>query len=504
MPDRPNVLWIMSDQHNAKCTGWGEFSTEVHTPNLERLASTGTRFDRAFCQNPICTPSRMSYLTGQYPSNHGYYGLMGETPARDLPSLLSVASEMGYRTGAFGKIHTPSGFIEPHADVIQDMNGSNTPNNAFTDYLRGKGRLEDRDGGQLQEWAEKAGPDAIQALDARASRLPFEDHGESWSTDRAIDFMDGDDDEPFLAWLSFGRPHQVYTPAEEFWEQYPDATDIDLPPSVGEDAAAAGKPPHHATSDLDEETRLAVFEPRTYEALLRRKLKGYLGCVSEVDALVGRVLEFLESAGLREETIVIYCADHGDFAAEHGFPEKAPGISYDAITRVPFVWSWPGEIEAGAVVDDLVETVDVFPTLLSLLADRAAPSADGHDLSGYLTGEGETPAREYAITENPWAKCVRTEEQKLTIYPRGFFGEGSEEFLEFYDLEADRWERENLAGDRPEAVERHRRLLYEHAVTHRRPATTHPPIDGGDAPDGTVDPAAIRALLAGDGHRNYL
>ena len=494
MSDLPNIFWIMADQHNAKCTSWGRFPQQAHTPNLERLADSGVRFDSSHCQNPICTPSRVSYLTGRYASNHGYFGLSSEL-RRPLPNLFGWAAEQGYRTGAFGKIHTPDGLLEPTVDDIRS-------NDDHNEYLRERGKEDLKDSGNLPEWEEMGG--GGQAIDARPARLPFEEHMEYWASDRAIEFIE-DGDGPFCTWLSFSRPHQVYAPAEEFWEAYPDEDELAVPPTFDEDTEAAGKPPHHNTIDLDEEAPRAIFEPRTREALLRRKLRGYLGCITEVDALVGRVLDYLEEAGLREDTIVIYCADHGDFATEHGFHEKAPGISYDAITRVPFIWSWPGTIEAGEVNSHLVETIDLFPTLRSLVDGETNRDTDGHDLSGHLTGDGPTPTRTCAVTENPWARTIRTEDQKLTVYPPEYFGKGSETFLEFYDLAEDPWESRNLAAEYPEAVQRHRNLLYEHLVSNDRPFTTHPPIPEAEAADRTVDPACIRHGLANNEmNKNYM
>jgi arylsulfatase A-like enzyme len=497
--DRPNVLWIMADQHNAKCTSWGDFPTDVHTPSLDRLAGEGVRFDRAYCQNPICTPSRTSYLTGQYPSNHGFYGLTGDGGTVDAPTLFTALSDRGYRTGAFDKIHTPEGLIEPDLDELYDAGGSNAPDR-FEEYLRGKGRLTDRDDRQYHDQP------GMQQLDGRPSRLPYEDQVESVSTDRAIEFVDDAvaADDPFCAWVTFHRPHQVYAPAQEFWDRY--EGEIELPPSAFEDLD--DKPPTQHNRGPDEEAPHALFEPRNQEAFLRRKLQGYLGSVSMIDACVGRLLDALEEAGVREDTIVVYCADHGDFAAEHGFPEKAPGISYDAITRVPFVWSWPGQFREGVAVDDLVETVDLFPTLLSLVDGTAVPSADGQDLSGLLTGEDTEPLREYAITENLWTRTVHTGDQSLTVYPDGYFGAESEEYLEFYDLADDPWETTNLAAsdDPPgNAIDRHLRHLRHFFATQRRAVASNA-IENpdGDLTDGTIPPGNVAAYLDANDGDQYL
>jgi choline-sulfatase/uncharacterized sulfatase len=516
MPDRPNVLWIMADQHNAKCTEWGSFPTTARTPNLSRLADEGVRFDQTFCQNPICTPSRVSYWTGQYPSNHGVYATprgdlpengFGGFPAESTPTLFSVAQEQGYRTGLFGKNHTPSGLLD---DDIDRSSGSSD----HVDYLREKGRADDRMRSVMGEGVEPG-----ISMGGRPAELPFEDISEYFHTDRAMEFM-AEGDDPFCISLSFSHPHPPLTPAQQFWDIYEDV-EIELAPSATEDHEAGGKPPHHrwdhplsmpeVFAELEEESPWAAFEPKDHESMLRRGVRGYLGCVSEVDALVGRVLDFLEAEGIREETIVIYSSDHGHFVSEHGYPEKGPGISYDAITRVPFVWSWPERFEEGAVVDDLIESVDLFPTLCEYVGGDDPLSADGHSLDGYLTGTQSEPLREYAVTENPWARCVRTTDQKLTYYPPGYFGEGSEAFHEFYDLEADPWETENLAVTQPDAyagdVDRHRGHLLEFLSTQRRPYAVQAhdvestSLDVPFAEDGTVAPATIRAFLASEDYK---
>jgi len=501
---QPNVLWVMADQHSAKCTSWGRFPTEVQTPGLDRLAGEGVRFDRAVTQNPICTPSRTSYLTGQYPSNHGVYGLTSDGGSVDAATLFSALARRGYRTGAFGKIHTPEGLVEPALDELWDAGGSNGPDR-YEEYLRGRELLADRDDRYLQEWRERHGTASGQGLDARPSRLSYEDQVESVTVDRAATFVEeaAADGAPFCAWVTLHRPHQVYAPGEQFWGLY---DDVDLPPSAFEDLS--DKPPHQTNLNPDETTEHAVFEPRTQEAFLRRKLRGYLGCVSMVDDCLNRLLDVLERAGVREDTIVVYCSDHGEFAAEHGFPEKAPGISYDAVTRVPFVWSWPGQFREGAVVEELAETVDFLPTLLSLVDGSDVPAADGVDLSGLLTGADAGPVREYAVTENAWTRTVRTEDQKLTVYPAGFFGEDSEESLEFYDLREDPWETENLAvADDPptEAIQRHLGYLREFLQTRRRPTSTlSVGRTTGESADGTVSPAAIADHLERNRGDDYL
>ena len=119
MTDKPNILFLFSDQHNAGCLSCAGHN-DVKTPNLDKLAATGTRFENAYCQNPVCTPSRMSFLSSIYPSTHGYYGLYGPEPVQPMLSMFKYFKETGYRTGALGKLHTPRYWIERDCQFVYD------------------------------------------------------------------------------------------------------------------------------------------------------------------------------------------------------------------------------------------------------------------------------------------------------------------------------------------------------------------------------------------------
>ena len=145
-------------------------------------------------------------------------------------------------------------------------------------------------------------------------------------------------EKPFMLQVSFPRPHQCTTPCQEFWDLY-NTDELSLPPNADYDLAASGKAPHMVASAMRwRESEWQLFEPKTFEAGRLRKLHGYLGAVSQVDAAVDKLLDYLRDSGLAENTIVVYTSDHGDYATEHGIMEKAPGICSDAITRVPLIW----------------------------------------------------------------------------------------------------------------------------------------------------------------------
>jgi len=440
---KPNVLFILSDQHNAKCMGH-KGHPDVKTPHLDKLAAEGVRFDNAITQNPICTPSRMCFISGQYAHNHGYYGLSGPNP-RGLPTLFGHFKRHGYRTGAIGKIHCPEYWVEDDCDVFHETAGTSIGGRSpkYKRYLRQKDieHLEDHWG-----WQE-FGRRGLQTCDGRPSKVSYRDGQEGWSVMQGIAFMQEcqTDGVPFFLHISLPKPHQCYTPAQEFWDLY-DEQNLTLPPNA--DFEGPHRAPHLVKAvDGWKEAGWALLEPKTFEAARLRKLHGYLGCISHVDHAVGELMDFLDANGLGEDTIVVYSADHGDYAAEHGIMEKAPGICHDAITRIPFIWRWGKGFKPGHVVEELVETVDVSATLCSLCGIAPLETSDGKDISHLLGGEtGEI--HDIAVTEFAWSKSVRKGDWRLVYYPPEMFKqEYPGGFGELYNLAEDPWEMHNRYFD---------------------------------------------------------
>jgi choline-sulfatase/uncharacterized sulfatase len=507
MADRPNVLFVISDQHNAKVLGH-EGHPDVQTPHLDRMAAEGVRCNRAITQNPICTPSRVSYLSGQYPHNHGYYGLSGPTPM-GLPNIFGHLRARGWRTGAVGKIHCPAWWVEDQTDMFHDTCGSSIEGRSskYAQYLEERGLTDLEDHGAMQEFGRRG----RQTVEGRPSKVSYEDSQEGWAVGEAIDFMDGaaDSGERFFCHVSLPKPHQCYTPAQRFWDLY-DQDDLTLPPNAEYDME--GKAPHlRRAAEGWRKRDWQLFEPKTFEAGRLRKLHGYLGNVSHVDHAVGELLDWLDESGLSEDTIVVYTADHGDYACEHGIMEKAPGICSDAITRVPMIWRWPGHLEGGTVVEDVVEAVDLPNTFCALADTEPLETADGRDISARLRGEAGDPDR-LGVTECPWSRSVRSGKWRLVYYPPEMFAdEYPEGFGELYDTEADPWEMTNLYFERPEVARELERELLDWLVTHTRPATVHPPRQWTSRQsvthyrntineDGKLDPDLLRDM----GRINYL
>ena len=450
MTTRPNVLFILADQHNAKVLGHAGHP-DVRTPHLDRLAAEGVRMTNAITQNPICTPSRMCFLSGQYAHNHGYYGLSGPNPT-GLPNLLGYFRAAGYTTSAIGKIHCPEYWVEDQCDVFHETCGSfyapcdcsiGGRSAAYTRFLdeRGKAQLEDHI--SLTEF----GARGVQSLDSRPSPLLFEEAQEGWIAEQTIGFMRqaAEQGRPFFAHASLPRPHQCTTPSQQFWDLYDEAA-LTLPPNA--DADLAGKSPAMiATAGHWRTDNWALFEPKTFHAARLRKLHGYLGAVSQVDHAVGLLLDYLRASGLAENTIVIYSSDHGDYACEHGIMEKAPGIGSDAITRIPMLWWAPGRFAAGHTASEIVESVDCSTTLCALAGLDPLETSDGKDISHLLHGQSGD-VHQIGVTEFAWSKSVRKGNYRLVFYPKAMYPrEYPNGFGELYDLAADPWEMTNRYFD---------------------------------------------------------
>ncbi len=351
----------------------------------------------------------------------------------------------GYRTIAVGKIHCPEYWVEDDCDVYHETGFCSRDGRSpeYAAFLEEHDATDRWDHGTFQELNLKG---RGQPMDARASRTTHEESSEGWMAQKAIQEITAckENGQPFFTFVSMPRPHQCYAPSQEFWDLYPEE-DIQLPPSADMDLDAAGKAPH--LTSLAERARkggFALFEPKTFEAQRRRKIRGYLGQVSEVDHTVGTVLKAVDDLGLREDTIVIYSTDHGDYVYEFDIPEKAPGICSDAICRIPMIWRIPGVLPEGKELSHLVETVDLVNTLCYYCGLPELETADGYDIHSLLEG-GDQPVRDVAVTEHPWSKSITDGRYRLVYYPEDHpVCKEAPGFFELYDLETDPWEMRNL------------------------------------------------------------
>ncbi len=469
MPDpRPNVLFIMSDDHAAhamSCYG----SRINRTPNLDRLAAEGARLDRCFCTNSICEPSRAAILTGTYNHVNGVTTIGAHLDNR-LPNVAKELSAWGYQTAMFGKWHL--GDEAPHWPT------------GFEEWrvLQGQGPYFDPE------------------MNCNGRMASFEGYTSDIITELTLDYLAGRDRErPFFVQCHHKAPHRPWDPDEAHHALFEDA-DLPLPETFDDDyanrsyaaAEAQMRVAEHMTyrdlklvppPDVEawrpiphpEDVAGFTLTPRETgapvsfgdrDALARfkyqRYMKDYLRCVASVDDNVGRLLDFLEADGVAEHTVVVYTSDQGFFLGDHGWYDKR--FMYEESLRMPFVVRHPGEIAPGTVVDEIVTNVDFAPTFCDW-AGQPAP--------GYMQGRSFRPLLRGAPPED-WPRSmyyrywmhlthhyvsahygVRTRTHKLIHYYGEALGqpntldESKPSAWELFDLEADPREMTSVYG-RPE------------------------------------------------------
>ena len=354
-----NLLFIMSDQHNADALGcYG--NPDIQTPHIDRLASRGMRFENAFCQSPICCPSRMTILTGRYAHSHGVIFNQVEDTC-DETTIAELCREAGYQTAAIGKMHLMTPAQEHGFDYVVDRQEF--------------GRFR-----SIQEGGESFNKGWKKRLNLPLKKFIAGVRGEknqekpmSFWADQTIQFMRQNQDQPFCAWCSFYGPHQPINPSDPWGSMY-DPAKISLP--------KPRKHPHPSPLLKEAQER---FHDMTEEDH-RRVLALYYGLVSQIDHNIGRVLQALETLGLADRTIVVYTSDHGESMSKYGAWLKKTGC-FDMTVQVPLIIRLPGVSTAGKVSDALVGLIDLMPTFCDLMRLPVPSKVQGWSLAPLLKGE---------------------------------------------------------------------------------------------------------------------
>lgn len=438
----------MSDQHHAGCWGGGGRS-EVRTPTLNRLASRGVTYPRAYCNNPICGPSRACFLSGQYVYRHGISGnkLSGlhTGPHRNLALTFR---ENGYETALIGKGHLPKSWLEEgfayrrYCDLT-DAERDDPQTCHYFDHLVRRGLADEYDLGFIPRGC--PGSD----MEAFVSKIPWEDSVEVWTGDQAVEFLQNrSSHQPFFLQLSFQRPHDPYAPSPECKDYY-DPENIELPANAIDylERRFVGKPAFQRDYAKLPSGSGYPYRPKD-KTDLRRQLAAYYSLITTIDQQIGRVMDHLESRGLLANTVILYHADHGDFAGEHGLMLKNFGI-YEAIHRIPWIMSYPG-CPAGTVDERMVESVDLFPTLCQLAGLEIPAGGDGDSIVGAPKVVEKSIICEWDFLSHPQERvyAVRNERYRLVYFL------SEPEDGELYDLNADPGEITNLWTSHPDVRSR--------------------------------------------------
>jgi arylsulfatase A-like enzyme len=364
-PPRPNILYIMSDDHAAhalSCNG----STINKTPNLDRIAAAGMRFNNCFCTDALCGPSRAVLLTGKYNHLNGFRDNGPKTvfdgSQQTFPKLMQKA---GYQTAIVGKWHLnsdPIGFD-------------------FWSILPGQGRYYD--------------PQFI----TMGKKSVEKGYVTDIITDKALDFMKNrDPGKPFCLLYHHKAPHRSWQPDEKHAHMYDDV-EIPTPFTFDDDYSHRTSAAHEQKMEIDKylnRTDLKMDPPPGLagEALKKWKyerfIKDYLRVIASLDDNVGRVLDYLEQSGLDKNTIVVYTSDNGFFLGDHGWFDKR--FMYEESLHVPLLVRWPGRVKPGAVSNAIVSNVDFAETILDAAGVPVPADMQGHSLLPVFDNAGAAPA----------------------------------------------------------------------------------------------------------------
>ena len=474
---RPNFLIIVGDDHAAGMLGIDGDPRQA-TPRLDRLAREGVRFDRAYCNAPLCTPSRASFITGRLPHAVGVTRLA--TPLTDdSPTLGDWLGDLGYETGALGKMHFhPDRGGEDHHGFATRLDSA--------DWLRWLARHPPPGGDHRRKWKPFKSP-ASEWLNAegRSFGLPAAAMESSYYVRAAADFFAAHrptgtgDQSPFALVVSFYEPHAPF--------KFPD----DWSPR-----SRPGQFADHPVTAADQ-----ADQPRVFARLTAAQKRGIAASqytsLGWLDHQVGRVLDALDASGLADETVVVYLGDNGYLLGEHGRFEKH--CFYEAAVRVPLIMRWPGHLPANRRVNELVELVDLVPTLLDLGGEPLPPALHGRSRRDLALGFPGARGADVIVSEyleNAEA-MARTDRYKLVVTAGtrrrsdGYasFTNPAPPGERLYDLQTDPGETTDLSGRpdlAPVVADLRARLLDRLRTTREfRPAV----------PPGLTDAEALRWCL---------
>ena len=444
-PSRPNILFVMADDHTAQAWGiyGGVLADHIQTPAIQRLADEGVVLNRAYCTNSLCVPSRASILTSQY-SHQNQVFTLDDALDPEQPHLAHHLQAAGYQTALVGKWHLktrPGGF--DHYEV-----------------LPGQGRYFDPILRDSRNWDE--GGKAFEGFSADV----IADRALAWLAQR-------DKTRPFCLMVHFKGTHEPFAYPPRYDSLYA-GTDLPEPATLCEPwPAPEGRPfagqlleilGRRYAADAEGRYRGTPWAPTAADSLARRRqiyqkfIKDFLRCGQALDDNLGRLLDYLDAEGISRETVVIYTADQGYFLGEHGFFDKR--MMYEEAIRMPLVLRYPAEVPAGQRLDALVLNLDFAPLLMDYAGAVPPSGLEGHSFRPLLRGES-LPGWRQDFYYRYWAHQahrpahlgIRTQDEKLIF----FYGDPLDRpgadpgavppSWAYYDLRTDPQEQHNRYAD---------------------------------------------------------
>ncbi len=452
MTRRPNILWYCTDQQRFDTIG-ALGNPHVKTPTIDQLVGEGVAFTHAYCQSPICTPSRSSFMTGLYPSRVHNTRNGNDTFPDHPPVISKLIADAGYDCGMVGKFHLQSSGrrTEPRLD------------DGFSFWKFSHAPRDDwKEGHDYADWVRQRGGD-LDAMRQSEDRVSPEFHQTTWATERGIEFINQQRpaDQPWLLNINIYDPHPPFIPPKVYADRF-------------DPQAMPG--PYFRKSDLQQQARLAsvdfqgeALDPAGHDA--HRMQANYYAMIAQIDDQFARLLRALDETGQRDNTVILFTSDHGEALGDHGLMQKGCRF-YEGLVRVPLIFSWPGRFERGLRSDALVELLDMTHTLLELTGVAVPDYSQGQSLLPILQGQASPDhLRDFVRSEyfdaldphftggtGTYATMHRTEQYKLSLYHDKDLGE-------LYDLRDDPWEFNDL-WDSPEHQAIKHRLILESFNAH--------------------------------------
>jgi len=480
--EKPNVLLICVDDLKPLLHCYG--APTIQSPNIDRLAARGVLFERAFCNQAVCAPSRNALMTGLRPQTIGIYDL-GTNFRQAVPDAVTVAQYFqrhGYRTEAMGKI-----------------------------FHVGHGNHEDPASWSVPHWGPKTGPAGGYVLKenrpahltreealfsnippSEAAKLPrgapteCADVSDSTYADgriadeaiRRLRAAKGKPDQPFFLAVGFLKPHLPFVAPKKYWDLY-DPASLPLPALKDPPEGA----PAFAPTTWGELRQYSDIPPTgpLDDAKARHLIHGYHAAVSYMDAQLGRVLDELDRLGLAQNTIILLWGDHGWHLGDHGMWCKH--TNYEQAARIPLIVCAPGVGQAGVKTGALAETVDIYPTLCELAGLPVPPGLDGASFAAALKDPAAATKEAvfHAYPRGPRiGRAVRTARYRLVEWKKPG-APADTAVLELYDYQTDPEETKNLAAEQPAVVAQLRAMLA-------RQPEAKPQVTGGEKPKKGTSP----------------
>ena len=450
----PNILLLMTDQQRFDSLGCYGCKI-VPTPNFDRLAKEGALFENCYVNNPICTPSRASILTGKPLPGHNVYRLHDIIP-KDQWLFPKHLQSKSYKTALLGKLHV-SGWCHE-----RDFRSSNDGFDIFEPALdpfnvRGKNN-------SYGQWLKKNHPefhDKLAKKGGEIGNIPVEVHFTHWAAERTINFLESrEKDKPFFCFMSVVDPHDPYNCFPEEYVKL--VNESEIPDPVIKEGQTEASP--EGVRREHEHNYLGGFDNYTKKQIHQMR-EGYYAAVGFVDWEVGRVLDVLEKQGIKDNTLIIFASDHGDMLGDHELMAKG-AFFYDPCVKVPLIMRFPGKIKRGKRVKELVQPHDIAATILAqagISQDKLKEiMPDSIDLISMIQNKpGSEKARDHAVCMYPntsigdnklyWdppihAKMFRDKKYKLNVYN---YEPDDKKIIEgeLYDMESDPYEIRNLWDD---------------------------------------------------------